>query len=112
MFGLALFTRNLNAFFLTQIYEDNLLCSAQEMFPEGPDHWVLQEDNDPKRTSKKAKKMEEGKQRRQDDVARSVTRPEPHRKCVGSYENQRGKEKMPRSEGFVQGHTMVEEVEN
>jgi len=56
---LALFTRNLDASFLTQIYEEYLLPSAIEMFPEGPDHWVLQEDNDPKHTSKKAKKWRE-----------------------------------------------------
>ena len=57
--------------------------------------------------------MEGGKQRHQDDVARPVTRPEPHRKCVGGNENQCGKEKMPRSVGIVQGHARgVEEVEN
>ena len=52
---LYLFQDNLNADLLITIYEDVLLPSAREMFEDAEDPCLLQEDNDPKHTSKKAK---------------------------------------------------------
>ena len=48
------FKNNLNADFLIQIYEEALLPSAKMLFPNDPNGWSLQEDNDPKHRSKKA----------------------------------------------------------
>lgn len=50
------FTPNLNSKLLCEIYEDWLLPSVVDMFGEGDDSWVLQEDNDPKHTSRRAKR--------------------------------------------------------
>ena len=51
-----LFSTNLNADLLCKIYKDTLLPSAQKMFGEEKQHWLLQEDNDPKHKSKAAQK--------------------------------------------------------
>ena len=56
---LYLFQDNFNAYLLVTIYEKALLPSAQEMFDDAEDPWLLQEDNDPKHTSKKAKNWRE-----------------------------------------------------
>lgn len=57
-----MFTQNLDADLLLQIYKKGLLSSAKKFFPGEEDHWILQEDNDPKHTSKKAKKWKEENQ--------------------------------------------------
>ena len=49
---LVCFTRNLNAQYMTTLYETALLPSAVDLFGEGCDSWILQEDNDPKHRSK------------------------------------------------------------
>eukprot|EP00727_Mastigamoeba_balamuthi_P012667 m51a1_g8022 hypothetical protein (100) ;mRNA; r:1618-2674 len=49
------FMCNLNSKKLCHIYNKALLPSAKKMFGPAPDDWVLQEDNDPKHTSKLAK---------------------------------------------------------
>ena len=56
---LYLFQDNLNADLPVTIYEEALLPSAQEMFDDAEVPWLLQEDNDPKHTSKKAKNWRE-----------------------------------------------------
>lgn len=53
---LVCFQRNLDANFMCRIYERGLLPSASQLFGEGNLDWILQEDNDPKHTSKIAKK--------------------------------------------------------
>ena len=50
-----MFHQNLNAKLLVQIYNKGLLPSAAEWFGDEEEDWVLQEDNDPKHTSKIAK---------------------------------------------------------
>jgi len=50
------FTENLNADLLCTIYETTLLPSAGIFFGKNNHSWKLQEDNDPKHTSGKAKK--------------------------------------------------------
>ena len=47
-----LFKKNLNAIRLCKIYASALLPSARKWFGDSNDHWVLQEDNDPKHQSK------------------------------------------------------------
>lgn len=42
------FSQNLKKELMCEIYKDWLLPSASDMFGEGDDSWVLQEDNDPK----------------------------------------------------------------
>jgi len=59
--SLVLFTQNLNAKLLVHIYSKALLPSAVKWFPNPEDSWVLQEDNDPKHTSKLAKNWREQK---------------------------------------------------
>jgi transposase len=49
------FTENLNAELLCTIYKKTLLPSARNFFGEDNNNWKLQEDNDPKHTSGKAK---------------------------------------------------------
>jgi len=51
---LYLFTKNLNADMMTEIYKKALIRSADMWFNE-TNEWVLQEDNDPKHRSNKAK---------------------------------------------------------
>jgi hypothetical protein len=46
-----IFTKNLNAE-LCDLYEKDLLPSAKKWFGNDTSKWVLQEDNDPKHTSK------------------------------------------------------------
>ena len=50
------FTENLNVELLCTIYEKTLLPSARNFFREDNNSWKLQEDNDPKHTSGKAKR--------------------------------------------------------
>jgi transposase len=50
------FTDNLNADLLCTIYKSTLLPSAGIFFGKDNHNWILQEDNDPKHTSGKAKK--------------------------------------------------------
>ena len=59
--SLFLFTQNLNAKLLVHIYNKALLPSAVKWFPDPEDSWVLQEDNDPKHTSKVAKNWRDQK---------------------------------------------------
>ena len=59
--SLFLFTQNLNAQLLVHIYKKALIPSAIEWFTDPEESWVLQEDNDPKHTSKLAKKWREEK---------------------------------------------------
>lgn len=49
---LIVFTRNLDAAFMNQIYQRGLLPSAQKWFGVENSNWTLQEDNDPKHRSK------------------------------------------------------------
>ena len=49
------FTSNLNAARLVKIYKHTLLPTAQKLFGSSNSSWVLQEDNDPKHTSRLAK---------------------------------------------------------
>jgi transposase len=49
------FQRNLDAKFMCTIYEKGLLPSAQNLFGDENESWILQEDNDPKHRSKLAK---------------------------------------------------------
>lgn len=49
------FTDNMNADKLVRIYKKALLPSAAAHFPDPSKPWVLQEDNDPKHTSRKAR---------------------------------------------------------
>jgi hypothetical protein len=51
------FTSNLNADLLCTIYKTTLLPSAKTFFGEDNNKWILQEDNDPKHKSKKARGM-------------------------------------------------------
>lgn len=53
--AIHLFTTNLNAKKMCSIYENYLLPTAQNWFGDNTANWVLQEDNDPKHTSKLAK---------------------------------------------------------
>jgi len=62
---LYFFKQNLNADLLIKIYEKALLPSAEKLFQYSETPWILQEDNDPKHTSKKAKKW-----RKENDVNR------------------------------------------
>ena len=48
----SLFTKNLNAQKMLQIYERGLLRSATKMFGADMAYWILQEDNDPKHRSR------------------------------------------------------------
>lgn len=48
------FTKNLNAQLLTKIYQWGLLGTSKKWFGNDTSKWVLQEDNDPKHTSKLA----------------------------------------------------------
>jgi len=48
---LITFRHNLTGDFMCDIYENCLLPTAYRQFPEGPDSWILQEDNDPKHRS-------------------------------------------------------------
>ena len=50
------FTNNLTGDLLCTIYETTLLPSAENFFGEDNHNWKLQEDNDPKHTSRKAQK--------------------------------------------------------
>jgi hypothetical protein len=52
---LVCFQKNLNANFMCTIYERGLLPSVDRLFGVDDDSWILQEDNDPKHRSKKAK---------------------------------------------------------
>jgi hypothetical protein len=54
-----IFTKNMNADLLCEIYEHALLPSAQYWFGKDTASWVLQEDNDPKHTSKAARAWRE-----------------------------------------------------
>ena len=58
---LVLFTENMNAPLLVKIYNKGLLPSAAKWFSGEEDEWVLQEDNDPKHTSKLAKQWRQQK---------------------------------------------------
>jgi len=49
---LHIFTQNLNAAKMLQIYERALLPSAQRWFSSKNENWLLQEDNDPKHRSR------------------------------------------------------------
>ena len=49
------FTNNLNADLLCTIYKNTLLPSAKTFFGKDNNTWSLQEDNDPKHRSRKAK---------------------------------------------------------
>jgi transposase len=53
------FTENLNSELLCTIYKKTLLPSARKFFGEGDNSWKLQEDNDPKHTSRKAQKWKD-----------------------------------------------------
>jgi transposase len=53
------FTSNLDADLMVEIYKKALLPSATKMFGSDTSAWILQEDNDPKHTSKKAAKWRE-----------------------------------------------------
>ncbi|CAF4441777.1 unnamed protein product [Rotaria sp. Silwood2] len=48
---LIIFRHNLTGDFMCDIYENCLLPTAYRQFPEGPDSWILQEDNDLKHRS-------------------------------------------------------------
>ena len=52
---LVCFQRNLNADFMCNIYERGLLPSVNRLFGVDDNSWILQEDNDPKHRSKRAK---------------------------------------------------------
>jgi transposase len=54
--NICCFTNNLNADLLCTIYKTTLLPSAGIFFGKHNHSWILQEDNDPKHTSKKAQK--------------------------------------------------------
>lgn len=54
---LIIFTGNMNAEFLIEIYKKGLIPSSKKFFSDGNDDWILQEDNDPKHMSKKAKEF-------------------------------------------------------
>ncbi|HWY33658.1 MAG TPA: transposase [Nitrosopumilaceae archaeon] len=54
--NICCFTNNLNADLLYTIYKTTLLPSAGIFFGKHNHSWILQEDNDPKHTSKKAQK--------------------------------------------------------
>ena len=56
------FTNNLNAEFLCSIYKTNLLSSTRKLFGADDHSWILQEDNDPKYRSKKARKWRDDHQ--------------------------------------------------
>lgn len=56
---LVCFTRNLNAQYMTTLYETALLPSAVDLYGEDCYSWILQEDNDPKHRSKIAKAWKE-----------------------------------------------------
>jgi len=49
---LHIFTQNLDAAKMVQIYERVLLPSAQRWFTKNNENWLLQEDNDPKHRSR------------------------------------------------------------
>ena len=51
---LICFKQNLTGIFMCSIYEKGLLPFAQRQFPEGPNNWILQEDNDPKHKCRRA----------------------------------------------------------
>jgi transposase len=64
---LICFTENLNAARLITLYKKSLLPSAETFFGPGNQDWILQEDNDPKHTSKMAAKW-----RRENGINRMV----------------------------------------
>lgn len=47
-----MFTGILNAKRMIKLYERGLLTSVRKWFPQYMDHWILQEDNDPKHRSR------------------------------------------------------------
>ncbi|CAK9833892.1 Transposable element Tcb2 transposase [Anthophora retusa] len=49
---LCVFTDNLNAQKMLKLYQRGLLVSAKHWFKSTRDHWILQEDNDPKHRSR------------------------------------------------------------
>jgi hypothetical protein len=56
-----MFTENTNADLLCTIYEECLLPSAKKWLYADTKTWILQENNDPKHTSKKARAWREEK---------------------------------------------------
>ncbi len=58
---LHLFSENLDARYLCKIYQQTLLSSAEMWFASDRDSWILQEDNDPKHTSRMANQWREEK---------------------------------------------------
>lgn len=59
--GLYLFTANLTAPLMVDIYRRCLVPSANKLFSGSSSAWILQEDNDPKHTSRLAKDWKEKK---------------------------------------------------
>ena len=56
---LFIFEENLDSNLLVKIYNECLLPSISNLFPDPSLSWILQEDNDPKHTSKKSIKYKE-----------------------------------------------------